>query len=65
MPPVGSSLLTNAELWLAFCVVSSAPGVVGKSVDWVRPVMYAAPVASTAIAQPLSDGPDAPPMNVE
>jgi len=46
-----------------FAVVSSAPGVVGKSAPLVKPATYALPAGSTATRWPLST--IAPPMQVE
>src|SRR6266542_2823470 len=65
--PTVMSLVTNAsELPLA--VVSYSPGVVGKSEALAKPVTYAAPLASSAMAWPrslLPMAPELPPRNVE
>lgn len=47
----------------AWCVSSYAPGVVGKSVLSVLPVIYAEPLSSTHIPNPIST--PLPPMKVE
>ena len=56
--PEAFGLTTKASL-LPLIVVSNAPGVVGKSVDDVRPDTTALPVLSTAILKPMS-GPEPP-----
>ena len=62
LEPVASSFVTYESIAPA-SAVWSAPAVVGKSVESVRPVTYALPTPSTAIAKPKS-GP-VPPRYVE
>jgi hypothetical protein len=52
--PLGFSFVTNVSYCEVLRVVSNAPGVVGKSPPLVRPVTYALPAASTAIAHAAS-----------
>jgi hypothetical protein len=60
---VGASFVTKASIW-PLCVVSNAPGVVGKFVERVSPVTCALPPASTATpTKPASSL--LPPRNVE
>ena len=64
MLPVASSFVTNVcRLPAPAYVLSYAPGVTGKSVEFVSPVRYAAPAESIATSWAMSVF--EPPRNVE
>ena len=61
--PAAFNFVTNPSMPPLANEVSNAPGVVGKSLEFVYPATYASPAPSTAIANPRSLF--EPPRNVE
>ena len=61
--PAGFNFVTNPSMPPLANEVRNAPGVVGKSLEFVYPATYASPAPSTAIANPRSLF--EPPRNVE
>src|SRR2546426_10316732 len=61
--PGGFSFVTTPSIPPLAKDVRNAPGVVGKSLEFVYPATYASPAPSTAIANPRSLF--EPPRNVE